>query len=66
MPSHGGRRPGAGRKPRADGPATSEIWVKVTDSERAELLGGLREGETLAGFLREHGLAAMRRRKQTG
>lgn len=59
----GGPRPGAGRPPRTDTPAARGPEVALTEAERAELTAGLRDGETLAGLLREGGLALVRRRR---
>jgi hypothetical protein len=60
--SRGGRRAGAGRTPRGEAAARAQVKVQLTESEHAELLAALRDGETLAGLLREAGLREARRR----
>lgn len=57
----GGSRPGAGRKARGSAPART-VSVPLAPEERAELEGGLREGETIAGLLRDAGLREVRKR----
>lgn len=58
----GGRRPGSGRKPEADAPREHIARVPLSPAEHAELTGALGPKQTLAGFLRDEGLAAARRR----
>lgn len=63
MTPRGGARPGAGRKPRAEGAATVSHTVWLTETEAAELTGGLRDGETVSSVLRDGGLRIVRSRK---
>lgn len=62
LPMRGGKRPGAGRPPRAGKASTVKVTVPLTDDEAAELTNALRDGETLAGLLRDGGLRLARRR----
>lgn len=60
---HGGKREGAGRKPRGEAAASIKVTVKLTEAEAAELTGGMRDGETLAQLLRDGGLRLVRARR---
>jgi hypothetical protein len=63
-PSHGGKRPGAGRPPRTGGPARN-FTVRLSEAEEAELVAALRDGETISDLLRTGGLGEARRRRNT-
>lgn len=58
---HGGARQGAGRRPRSGTPARN-VTVRLPESDEAEIIAGLRDGETLSDALREGGLALVRSR----
>jgi len=60
--TRGGRRPGAGRKSRAEGRAAHGVTIHLHEHDWGEILGALREGETMAAFVRDAALAAARRR----
>lgn len=62
MTTHGGKRPGSGRPPRAGGSADRGLHVRLTEAERAELTDGLLPDETLSDLLRQGGLEIVRRR----
>lgn len=49
-----------GRPPAAGVPRRERIEVRVTEAEKAELVGSLAEGETLSDRLRNAGLEAAR------
>jgi hypothetical protein len=60
--TRGGPRPGSGRPSRIKGRATRGVTIHLHEQEWGEILGALREGETLAEFVRSAALAAARRR----
>lgn len=57
---HGGKRPGAGRKPRASSPAEKQAMLRIvaTEQEQAEILAGTTPRE------RAKALLELARRKQ--
>jgi hypothetical protein len=52
-PEHGGRREGAGVKPRAEAVSGAALPVRLSPAERARAEAALRPGETVSGLLRE-------------
>lgn len=48
------------RPPSAGVPRRERIEVRVTEAEKAELVGGLNDGQTLSDLLRVNALAAVR------
>ena len=63
MSPRGGKRPGAGRKPKRGQPATTDYTVSLPEAVRAELEDGRREDESLADVLIEGGLTLVRSRR---
>jgi hypothetical protein len=61
--TRGGPRVGAGRKPRGEGRTRRYVSVNLLEHEEAELLAGLREGETVSSLLRDSALREVRKRK---
>ena len=64
--TRGGPRPGAGRKPRGDGRTRRYASVNLLEHEEAAMAAVLREGETLASYLRDCGLREAARRAKRG
>lgn len=60
--ARGGKRPGAGRPPRAGVASGRDYHVRVSEAEEAELHDGLLEGETISSVMRDGALALVRRR----
>ena len=70
---HGGARPGAGRKPKANVAATARLEIRLTPAERAEMNRRAKaEGLCVTDYIRarcissEQGLTQQRRSGATG